>query len=421
MLRILIKPAIILLFTFSVNAVNAQLKVDAQFRTRGEIRDGYQKLAVKDATPAVLISQRTRFTISYETEDFKLRFSPQDVRIWGDEEIANLGGVNGNKASIDMFEGFVDFKVGVNSWLAIGRQRLVYDNEYILAARNWNQRGISSDAILYKYSKSDWKVHVAGSWNTLKETRSDIFFPTDRLKSLNFVWVNKDAGNGISTSFLHVASGVTETDTTNTINFRQTTGFYTNINRESFAFQGNAYYQYGKNQQGKDVSAYLLVGDASYKSGDFTPGIGVAYLSGNSKTGTEQTTDQLFDYIYGGRHRNFGYIDYFRTFSTDTRQGGLVDYYFYLDYNFNSKLNIRNIGHYFQLAQTNPLTPDGKNLGYENDIVLRYRFSPIGTLESGYSFILPTENLKKLQNIQETKFSQFFYLMLTFTPSIYKS
>jgi hypothetical protein len=402
-------------------ATSAQLKVDAQFRTRSEFRDGYQKLAAKDATPAFLISQRSRFNISYETEDFKLRFSPQDVRIWGDEEIAGLGGVNGNKASIDMFEGYVDFRVSPNIWLAIGRQRLVYDNEYILAARNWNQRGISSDAILYKYSRADWKVHIAGSWNTLKESRSDVFYPTDRLKSLNLIWINKDAGNGISTSFLHVASGVTETDTTNTINFRQTSGFYTNIKKGDFAFQGNAYYQYGKNQQKKNVSAYLLVGDASVKAGNLTPGIGIAYLSGNNKIGEEQKTDNLFDYIYGGRHRNFGYIDYFRTFSTDTRQGGLADYYFYLDYKFNDKVSIRNIGHYFQLAQTNPLTPEDKNLGYENDIVVRYRFSPIGTLESGYSFVLPTDNLKELQGIQDAKFSQFFYLMLTFAPTIFKS
>lgn len=421
MYKVHIKSKLILLLIVSTTATYAQLKVEAQFRTRGEIRDGYQKLAAEGATPTVLISQRSRFTLSYETEDFKLRFSPQDVRIWGDEEIGNLGGVNGNKASIDMFEGFVDVRIGNQSWLAIGRQQLVYDNEYILAARNWNQRGISSDAVLYKYAKNDWKIHIAGSWNSLKETSSDNFYPTNRWKSLNFIWINKDAGNGVSTSFLHLASGVTETETTNTLHFRQTSGFYTNIKKGDFAFQGNAYYQYGRNQQGKNVSAYLLVGDASIKAGNLTPGIGIAYLSGNNKTGAEQKTDKLFDYIYGGRHRNFGYIDYFRTFSSDTKQGGLADYYFYLDYKFNDKLSIRNIGHYFQLAQTNPLTPSGKNLGYENDLVLKYRFSKIGALESGYSFVLPTENLKELQGIEKTKFSQFFYLMLTFTPTIYKS
>lgn len=421
MINRIIKIGLLYVFVVLNSGVSAQLKVDAQFRTRSELRDGYQKLAAKGATPAFLISQRSRFNISYETEGFKLRFSPQDVRIWGDEEIAGLGGVNGNKASVDMFEGFVDFRVSPHGWLAIGRQALVYDNQYILAARNWNQRGIASDAVLYKYSRADWKVHVAGSWNTLRESRFDNLYPTDRLKSLNFIWINKDAGNGISTSFLHVASGVTETDSTNTIHFRQTSGLFTNIKKGDFAFQGNAYYQYGKNQQGKNVSAYLLVGDASVKAGSLTPGIGIAYLSGNNKIADDQKTDQLFDYIYGGRHRNFGDIDYFRTFSTDTRQGGLADYYFYLDYKVNDKLSIRNTGHYFQLAQTNPLTPEEKNLGYENDIVVKYRFSPIGALESGYSFVLPTDNLKVLQGIQNAKFSQFFYLMLTFTPTIYKS
>ena len=128
----------------------------------------------------------------------------------------------------------------------------------------------------------------------------------------------------------------------------------------------------------------------------------------------------MFDYIYRGHHRNFGYIDYFRNFNTDTKPGGMADYYFYLDYKLNNEVSIRNIGHYFQLAQTNPLTPYGKNLGCENDVVIRYKFSKIATLESGYLFILPTQNLKQLQGVTNDRFSQFFYLMLTFTPNIYK-
>ena len=237
MYKTLLKTIVFAFYLTSIIKTTAQLNVDAQFRTRSEFRDGYQKLAAKNATPAFLISQRSRFIISYETEGFKLRFPPQDIRIWGDEEIASLGGVNGNKASIDMFEGFVDFKIADNSLLAIGRQTLVYDNEYNLAARNWSQRGISSDAVLYKYNRADLKVHVSGSWNSLKESRSDNLYPTDRLKSLNFILINKDAGNGISTSFLHVASGLTESDTTNTINFRHTSGLYTKINKGDFAFQ----------------------------------------------------------------------------------------------------------------------------------------------------------------------------------------
>ena len=412
----------LLLFALSLATIplaTAQFQLDAQLRTRGEFRDGYQRLAANDATPAALISQRSRLTLSYATEDFKLWFSPQDVRIWGDEELASLGGVTGNKASLDMFEGMVDFRIGSNSWLAVGRQTLVYDNQWLLAARNWNQRGISSDALLYKYSKNDIKVHVAGSWNTLNATLSDIHFPTDRLKSLNFIWINKNTGKGTNASLLHVASGVTESDSTNTIHFRQTSGFFAEFTRDYLSFQGNAYYQYGQNQQGKDVSAFLLVGEASLKADKLTPGIGVVYLSGNSKTGVDQKTDRLFDHLYGGRHRNFGYIDYFRTFNLDTKQGGLIDYYFYMGYKLNDKVSIRNIGHYFQLAQTNPLTPSGRNLGYENDVVLKFRFSNIGVLESGYSFMLPTENLKQLHGVSDAKFSHFFYLMLTFTPMLY--
>lgn len=103
-----------------------------------------------------------------------------------------------------------------------------------------------------------------------------------------------------------------------------------------------------------------------------------------------------------------------------TKQGGLADYYFYLDYKISKSLSIRNIGHYFQLAQANLTTPGDKNLGYENDLVLKYKFSDWGALESGYMFFLPTESLKTIQGVANEKYSQFFYLQLTLTPILFK-
>jgi hypothetical protein len=73
------------------------------------------------------------------------------------------------------------------------------------------------------------------------------------------------------------------------------------------------------------------------------------------------------------------------------------------------------------LAQTNPTTPTDKNLGYENDLVLKYKFSDWGAIESGYSFFLPNNSLKTIQAVPDAKFSQFFYLQLTVTPTLFKS
>jgi hypothetical protein len=102
----------------------AQFTVDAQYRNRFELRDGYKKLASEGATPAAFISQRTRLSFIYENEFLKLRFTPQDVRIWGDEQLSSSTGVFGDYASLDLFEAFVEIKTNENGWLSVGRQQL---------------------------------------------------------------------------------------------------------------------------------------------------------------------------------------------------------------------------------------------------------------------------------------------------------
>ena len=113
-------------------------------------------------------------------------------------------------------------------------------------------------------------------------------------------------------------------------------------------------------------------------------------------------------------------MDYFRNFPSNTRQGGLTDYYCYLDFRFFKKISILNTAHYFRLAKTNSTTPHNNNLGYENDLIVKYGFSEWGSLESGYMFFLPTNSLKSVQNVQNNKFSQFFYLQLTVKQTLFK-
>lgn len=407
-------------FVFSGEVLIAQFKIDAQLRPRFELRDGYQKLAPQGSVPAGFISQRSRISFSYETETLKLRFTPQDVRIWGDEANYSIGANNGDNASIDLFEAYAEIKMGEIGWISIGRQQFFYDNEWMLGARNWNQNGNSNDAVIFKLKPLGWNLHIGSAWNANKEASFDNFYPTDRYKSLSYLWLNKAVTESWNLSVLQMATGITMTDTTNDLTFRHTSGFYTDYKLNNISVLANAYLQYGKNQTGKPVTAYLLALDASYKAGNFTPGFGYSYHSGNKTTGASLTTDNLFDLVFSARHKYFGQIDYFRTISSHTKQGGLVDYYLYMDYKFSKALSLRNTSHYFQLAQTNPGTPDNKNLGFENDLVLKYKISDWCAIESGYMFFLPTSSLETIQGVPDSKFSQFFYFQLTLTPSLFK-
>lgn len=399
--------------------LSAQFSIDAQLRSRLEIRDGYQKLAVEGSSPALFISQRTRLTFGYETNSLKLKFTPQDVRLWGDQSKMNASGI-GDNPSLDLFEAYAEVKLGNAGWVSAGRQQLVYDNRKLLGHRNWNQNGMSYDALLFKIKTSDWSFHIGSSWNTMAEVLTDNLYPTSRIKSLNFLWINRKFNENFKLSMLHISSGVTKTDTTNPMNFRHTTGLYGEYKKNNLSFWSNFYYQYGKNQKGRKVSAFLFNADAAYKAGNLTTGIGTAYLSGNNKTPGIGETDKLFDPLYGNRHENFGAIDYFNNFPTQTMQGGVADYYIYLGYRLSDKLNLKNTSHYFTLAQSNPQTPEDKTLGFENDLILGFRFSSWGMLEGGYCFFLPTESLEAIQKVEQDKFSQYFYLQFTLTPNLFK-
>jgi len=413
---ILIITAFSLLFT---QKAEAQFEISAQYRNRLEVRDGYQKIAIKDASPAIFLGQRTRISFSYKTEKLKLKITPQDVRIWGDEKSVSSTGT-GYTPTLDLFEGYAELKIGASGWLSIGRQQLKYDNERFLSARNWNNAGLAYDVAVYKFENEKLKFHVGSSWNTLSEANSENLYPTDRYKTLNFLWLNYTINEKMNFSLLHIANGVTETDTTNNLNFRQTTGFYSTYKSNSMYMNAEAFFQYGKNKIGTDVSAYLLGLEAGYNTEKISVGVGINYLSGNSKVGEEQTTDHLFDILYGARHKFYGYADYFRTFSTHTKQGGLVDAFFNLTFNPSEKLNISNTTHYFQLAEKNSTTPEEKNLGLENDFVVKYKFNQWGAFELGYMFFSPTDGMLELQNVSDEKFSQFLYLQLTLTPTLLK-
>ncbi|MEA2041005.1 MAG: hypothetical protein U9N85_00440, partial [Bacteroidota bacterium] len=129
----------------------------------------------------------------------------------------------------------------------------------------------------------------------------------------------------------------------------------------------------------------------------------------------------LFDVLYGARHRYFGHMDYFRNIPSHTNQGGLVDLFGYISYKISDKLSIKNTGHYFSLAQINELTPSGKELGYENEFELKYSLGKNVNIKAAYLFYLPTDNFKQLTNPETTDYQQFAFIEITINPTIFKN
>jgi hypothetical protein len=337
--------------------------------------------------------------------------------VWGDEMHASSTGVYGDAASLDLHEAYAELKLADWATLKLGRQEFAYNYERLLAKRNWNQHGLAYDAALLKLNYDIWQVHIGGSWNSLSETTSDNLYPPERMKSLNFIWLNRKLDDYLSLSVLHIASGGTDSDSTNTLYFRQTTGAYLQANTDRFNARANVYYQYGRNNTGIPVRAFLADADIRYVFGKIIPGAGFSYLSGNDDV--NGNTDRLFDILYGARHRYFGHMDYFRNMASHTRGGGLTDMYAYLHIQLKDKLVLKNTGHYFALAQTNQLTPESKKLGYENEVECRYKWAAWGSVKGAWVLYAPTDVLRQLQASGEKRLQHFFFIELNLVPTLF--
>jgi hypothetical protein len=295
-----VKIVLLVSLTLCFTEIQAQFKVEAELRPRFELSDGYKKLLADDEVPAVYISQRTRLRFSYESEMLKLVFTPQDVRVWGDEQSDSPVGVYGDDASLEMFEGYAELKFKKPFSVSAGRQKLVYDNERLLSLRNCNQSSVVYDAALFKFEGEKWKIHAGSSWNSLEASASDFYYPSGRIKSLNYLWLSRKINKNLSFSLMHIASGITKSDSSNTIYFKQTSGLYSKYSSDKLKIEGDIYYQCGMNNTGNPVSALLFDLEPSYKTRHVTFGPGISYLSGNKNT---VNTDNLFDLLYGERRR----------------------------------------------------------------------------------------------------------------------
>lgn len=407
---------VLYLLLLTVNNILAQFTIDAEIRPRAELRNGYQQLIPQSANPAFLISQRTRLRFTYQQENLRWVIAPQDARVWGDEKNHTTNGNLGDEASLDLHEAFVELKMNSSTWVTAGRMELSYDNDWLLGSSNWNQMGTSYDALLIKYNINRWKIHTGFSWNSLKESISENFYPADRYKSLAFFWLNHTFNAHHSLSWLFLSTGQTPSDTVNTQNFRFTTGLYLKSNTQYFQGDANIYYQIGKNQASKNVSAFLGTGSLIYNGNKLKPGIGITVSSGNKNPAA--ATDHVFDLVYTSRHKFLGNMDYFRNLSSQVKQAGIIDTYFSLSWTATPRLTLINTLHNFRVMVNNPSVPGTRQLAIENDLILRYKLAEWGSLEYGLLWLSPSATLKQIQQVPEPATPLFSYLMLTINTRV---
>jgi hypothetical protein len=412
----------------------SQFRVSAELRPRFEMNMGAGSPLPDSLNTQYYVTQRTRLNFDFTREKYQLRLSLQDVRLWGDGDIYSATGVFGSNNGVDIKEAWFRLNIGRHSALKIGRQELKLDDQRLIAGRNWNQFGISYDALVYQFGKNDWDINLALSYNNLMNRNngrtiyeSDFFGNTNLIKTLNYLHIRKKFNKNLTASAMAIASGFRKTDNPGVIYITGTYGFRTKYTLKHFDLSGEIYLQNGKAQSGKDVSAYMLALHPGVKFGDFRLGIGGEYLSGDdARNDNYSEKERTFNTLYGAVYKFNGYMNYYSYKKSSTANGGLIDIYPNLAYRINEKHSLSAYYHFFSLAGPVLISNeviDDKDLGSELDLVYVYRVMPELTVQAGFSRYFTSSTLEKVKKVSGSPIHTPYwaYVMLTFTPELFNT
>jgi len=414
-----VKLLLILLLAGLSSSVFAQFSITGEFRTRTDIMHGFKKIAAVDSETAFFTSQRSRINLNYKAEKYTAKFSLQDVRLWGDEDVYNATGVvRKSTNTIDVFEAWVDLKLYKNSSLKIGRQVLNYDDGRLISGRNWWQTGMSYDALLYKYNNKESGLSIDFGL-TLNNHTENLFgndYYTDRMKTMDYLYIKKSFGDKLYISLMAIGSGYQKVGTTSTIYMTGTEGLHVNYNAGTKVEDGlfskvNLFVQNGKNSTGQDVSANMFTAEVGYRLMDKKLAIsaGVDYLSGNDNSDTTTAyneIDHTFSLLYGGRFPYYGgNLCQIVVNDKNLKGAGLMNPYFKVSYKLSDKASVNFAFHMNMLANnltaTNDTTKEfyDKNLGNNIDLSFTYKFSKEVMFKVGGSYGMPSDTFIRMQNI----------------------
>ncbi len=428
-----ILPILISSLIFMYTNSTAQTTLIGELRTRPEMRYGYKQLPDSGSRAAFFISQRSRIALNMKKEKYSVGLSIQDARVWGDEQKYSSTGIQGDAASIDLKEAWFSYNLYKDFSIKAGRQEFKYGDQRLLGARNWNQHGMSYDALLVSY-KGLFRCDAGLSYNNNNEITFQELYSTDKLKTLNFLYIQKEFFKTLDIYGLYILSGLQNPNMVDGIFFKNTMGISVTLSNEIIELNGNGYYQTGLSKDSASVSAFLLSGYGAVSAGSFRFTFGTDIISGQNALSPDSSylqTDHRFDNLYGARHSFNGDMDQFSNLNSGTGGGGLIDIYFSTNCKVNDKLSILGTYHYFALQNkvwdsetvTPPYSALDSYLGSEIDFKLSFKATDEITIDLGYSILKAAQTLYTIQEstAESNVPLHWAWMMLTFKPVFFTS
>lgn len=427
---------VVLLLLTNRQHTQAQLQLTAQLRTRTEYRDGQGSPLSKGQKPAFFTSQRTRLQFLFNKERIKLGATVQDVRVWGQDVSLINRTTTADNNGLMLHEAWAEILLTDTAQknnklsLKIGRQELLYDDQRLLGNLDWLQQARRHDAALLKYEHNDWMIHLGAAFNQNKEKNAGTEYSNTppgnytastnggvMYKSMEFLYATKKLGKGqLSFLFFSDQFNPYNIDSVNNVPVktftsgswvRATTGLYFTQSIGQLDIMASAYYQFGKNGNGKKGNGQLFSGLAWYRLGKVSAGAGVDY------------TSPSFDPLYGTPHKFWGLMDYYYAGSA-TGQHGLVDYYLRSKWKVSDRWLLAADAHQFMASGS--INGYSKNYGQEVDVVATFQLTKQIGLEGGYSHYFATGPLASptVKNIPSARSNaNWAYLMVNIKPEFF--
>lgn len=400
-------------------------KVDADFRSRFEYRDGYKKPASELTDPNSIVFQRGRIAFSFKADSFQVQLSFQDARIWG--QYTNATDVN--VASVH--EGWFRYWITPSWSFKVGRQEISYDDKRILESSDWAITGKAYDAglVIWEQPSNGILANVGGGVNRSADDAVLASYTKDYFRFFTVGYLKKNLGKSSSISLLSFVEGNQKAGDATIIYPRHTFGSNAILATDALTADLSLYIQHGENETGANLRAGAAAFKGTYKNGSVGSFyVGGAYYTGTSKSELQKGNSNSFIRPYGTAHSLHGYMDYY-TKLKEMKDGGLVDLYAGCKYKVSPKWDAQLDYHYFSLAESGFLdaaAPQGynsnveKGLGSEFDLVLSYQLAKSFMVQGGYSFMLQTSTAEKLLGVTKGEFSNWAYLSLVFKPHLFE-
>lgn len=408
---------ILILFGATVEAF-AQVTVDAEFRFNPVYSRGFRKPLYDGDKPGFYTMQRTRLILNYEAkDDLKMEVIAQDRRFWGDQD------ARADVPNLAIFRAWVEKYFTPQISLKLGRQGLIYDDQYLFGELNWGGT-LAHDAALLKYKSDAVEVHFGGAYNSNGGELKREHYEYDMYKALQFAWLHKDIGR-LSSSLIFINQGTETADTT--VHFTQTFGTNTSFKvTDNWTLKAIYYHQLGENTDDQTVNAYLFSVQSLFQISDqLSLKLGADVNSGTSEAHTldaSYTKNHTFHRNFGLPHGQFGLLDYFFV-KNDTDQG-VQDYYVKANFK-KGKFGFSEDVHAFVSDQhlLNSTTGEVMNdfLGVESDLKLNYKFSSTFKATLGHSIMFGSSTLDEFFGGEPIKDSQYFYAVITAKPRLFQT